>query len=99
KNEIIAVRDYVNEPLSKLELVAIQQGLALAKVPASALVRWDDQKDKKVSPTEDQGVILELLLASPMLLQRPLLLDNETGRCVVGRPDLSAIEEMLALEK
>jgi arsenate reductase (glutaredoxin) len=76
-------REYTEAPLTKSELTKVVRMLG---VKAATLLRKNDPayKDRGLTGSESDAAVIELMVAHPTLLQRPIgILGN---RAVVGRP-------------
>lgn len=68
--------------------------LEIVDAPTSDLVRWNDARkaDLDLPDHDDAAAVLELLVAHPELLERPIVVRGERG--VIGRPT-EAIADLL----
>lgn len=82
-------RDYTEEPLTRAELVKV---VRLLGVKASALLRKNDPAYKEHGLTGDEpdARVIDLMVAHPTLLQRPIGVLGD--RAVVGRPPEALLE-------
>lgn len=84
----VRVRNYLKEPLSAKEIVAVMETV---DAEPTELVRRD-KRFKELGLTEadvqDPEEIAELLVEHPELLQRPILIrhDLDENRAIIGRP-------------
>lgn len=81
-----AVVRYLQDTPSAAEILALASALRL---PVSDLLRRGESafKDARDLPAlEDDDALAQWLAAHPAVLQRPIVVDAETGRAVVGRP-------------
>jgi arsenate reductase len=85
-------REYTKEPLKKAELVEL---LRLLGVGPKDVLRKNDAAYKQNGLTGDESdkQLIELMLAHPTLLQRPIGVSGK--RAVIGRPP----EKLLGLAK
>jgi arsenate reductase (glutaredoxin) len=83
-------RDYTEEPLTRAEL---QEVVRLLGVKAATLLRKNDPayKEHGLNGAEPDARVIDLMVAHPTLLQRPIGVVGD--RAVVGRPP----EALLAL--
>lgn len=61
----------------------------MLEVPVSELLRRgerDFKAAKDLPDLDDNGALAEWLARHPRVLQRPIVVDNERGRAVIGRP-------------
>lgn len=76
---------YLETPPSRADLERI---LGAIDDPPAALVRTDDARFRELgldaSDYEDRSAVVEVLLAHPELMQRPVVFRGE--RAVIGRP-------------
>ncbi len=82
-------REYRKEPLSAGEIRAV---LAMLDVGPRAVLRRNDKAYKELGLTgeEDDDTLVQLMVDSPTLLQRPIGLFD--GRATVGRPPENLLE-------
>ncbi len=79
----ISYRNYLQDPLSKTELVSLLQKLQLSAVD---IVRTSDKSfiklfgDKNFTAEE----LIDIVANHPQFLQRPILIDD--GKAIIGRP-------------
>ncbi len=77
---------YLESPPSAERIVELA---AMIGVPVRALVREreSDYKEARDLPNlDDDAALAAWLSAHPRVLQRPIVVDSETGRAVIGRP-------------
>ncbi len=69
---------------------AALQGIAkLVGVPLSALLRRGEEEFKAAGdavPLDDEAALAEWLHEHPKVLQRPIVVDEDQARAIVGRP-------------
>lgn len=82
-------RDYTDEPLTKAELKKL---VAMLGVKAAVLLRKNDPAYKECGLTgsESDAAVIDLVVAHPTLLQRPIGVLG--GRAAVGRPPEALLE-------
>ena len=78
-----AVVEYLKSPLSAAELYELLHALRLN---AHDLLRAkeDEYRELKLSPASPEGVIIDALVAHPVLMDRPVVVASK--RAVIGRP-------------
>lgn len=77
---------YLESPPSAERIVELA---GMIGVPVRALVREgeSDYKEARDLPNlDDDAALAEWLSAHPRVLQRPIVVDSDTGRAVIGRP-------------
>lgn len=75
---------YLDEPPTREELVEL---ISILEDPPSELVRRDPRfKELGIDPAslDDVDVVVDLLVAEPSLMQRPVVVSN--GRAIIARP-------------
>lgn len=79
------IREYLNDPLSATEVLALATALNLA--PADMTRPGDVRALNLATPIESlsDSEVAELIAGSPKLLERPVLWRND-GKAVIGRP-------------
>ena len=84
------VRQYLDDPLSKQELASLGERLGRS---ASGFVRAKESAfaEAGCGPNSSEDEILEAMVASPILMERPILVCG--ARAAIGRPP----EDVLAL--
>lgn len=79
------VRRYLDDPPTAAEL---RQVLAVLGMQPWEVVRFGEQAARDLGlrdrPREDSEAWIELLVATPRLIERPIVIDGDRG--VVGRP-------------
>jgi arsenate reductase len=82
---------YLDDPPARATIEQLARSL---DGPVRDLVRWDDASKAgvDVDDRDDVGEVVDLLVAHPALLQRPIVVRD--GRAVIGRPT-EAIEAIL----
>jgi arsenate reductase len=83
------VREYLDDPLSKEELVTLGERLGRT---ASGFVRAKESAfaDAGCGPDTSDEEILEAMAASPILMERPILVCG--ARAAIGRPPEEVLE-------
>lgn len=84
------IREYLKEPPSATEL---NQVLTSLNISARELLRKNEQeyKDNDLSnPELSDAQIIEVMIANPKLIERPIVLKN--GKARIGRPPESVLE-------
>ncbi len=87
------VRRYLEEPLSATALTGLAGTLG---IPLRELLRTGEDEFREARDTldlDDEQALARWLSAHPRVLQRPIVVDEATGRAVIGRPP----ENVLAL--
>lgn len=82
-NETIEIRKYLDEPLSKTELIALINKLnskPIDIVRTKEKIWIENYKDKKL--TDNQ--IIDILLKNPKLIERPIIVKG--NKAVIARP-------------
>ena len=81
--EEVVVRRYLDEPLSKVEIIDLLQ--KLNKKPIE-IIRTQEKiwKDKFAKKTFSNSELISILAEHPILIERPILIRNE--KAVMGRP-------------
>ena len=77
---------YLEEPPLPSEILDFADKL---EMPVSALLRRgepDFKEAKDLPDLDDDAALAEWLARHPRVLQRPIVVDNERGRAVIGRP-------------
>jgi arsenate reductase len=88
-----AVVEYLKAPPSPAALKALSTGIG---VPLAQLLRRNEEAFREAREDlslSDEDALAEWLSGHPRVLQRPIVVNEETGRAVVGRPP----ENVLAL--
>lgn len=89
----LTVRRYLDDPPTAEEL---REVVALLGVEPWDLVRFGEavarEQGLKDRPREDADGWIDLMVATPRLIERPIVIDG--GRAVVGRPPTN-VEELL----
>ncbi len=82
-------RRYLDEPLSRAELEELRRRLGR---PAAEWVRRGEPayRDAGLSPASSESELLDAMAASPILIERPILVRGP--RAVVGRPPERVLE-------
>lgn len=76
------IRDYLRDPLSKIELVDLLKKL---KLPISKIIRVKEELYKTCPfDIEDEQVALSHIEQKPKLLERPIIIKDDVA--VIGRP-------------
>lgn len=90
--EEFEVREYLKEPITEKELVALLEKLGMAPIE---LVRTDEKiwKDNYKGKDLSDKELIRIMTQHPKLMQRPIVVKNNAA--VVGRP-AARIEELLA---
>lgn len=83
------VREYLADPLTRAELVSLGERLGR---PASGFVRAKESAfaEAGCGPDSSDDEILEAMVASPMLMERPVLVRG--ARAAIGRPPEDVLE-------
>lgn len=83
------VVDYVNAAPTKDEIVTV---LGLLEIEAVALMRTGYKRFKEagLSKTDAPEVLLDAMVAQPILIERPVVLHN--GKAAVGRPPEAVLD-------
>ncbi len=81
--------DYVSNAPTKAE---IENVLALLKIEAIQLMRTSDARFKEagLSKTAPSDVLIDAMVAQPILIERPVVLHN--GKASIGRPPESVLD-------
>lgn len=81
--------EYLKDPLSTVELQSILQAL---DINAHQLLRVKEAeyKEHALSPQSSDTQIIDAILASPKLMERPIVTHNGSAR--IGRPPESVLE-------
>lgn len=77
---------YLEDPPGPERLCALAAMLGL---PVSALVRQDEPEYRAATDLPEPGddrALATWLAAHPKVIQRPIVVDDERGRAVIGRP-------------
>ncbi len=77
---------YLDEPPSAATITALANAIG---VPVYALIRRNEAvyKDASKQPDpNDDAAAANWLAAHPQALQRPLVIDEDSGKAVIGRP-------------
>ena len=85
----VEIREYLKEPLSSAEIKALIKHLA---IPAHELLRTKEAEynENGLSPSSSQTDIINAMLASPKLIERPILVTEKGAR--IGRPTEALLE-------
>lgn len=90
------ITHYLEEPPSATEVLRMAR---LLTVPVSSLVRQSDD-DFKTSGKEldlsDDEALASWLAGHPRALQRPIVIDDDNHRAVIGRPPENVLELLSA---
>lgn len=84
--------EYLSTPPAPETLEALAGMLG---VPLSTLLRTGESEYAEAGnslPLDDQSALAEWLHAHPRVLQRPIVVDEENRRAVVGRPPENVLE-------
>lgn len=89
KNVEFTVREYLKEPLSASELKTLIKTLG---IDAHALLRTKESEYKELtlSPQSTAKEIIDAMVESPKLMERPVLVTNKGAR--IGRPTEALLE-------
>ena len=91
KNKIdTEIMDYLNSPPSENELFEIIKKL---NITVHDLVRKNEQVYKDLiieSPDPSDTLLIESMIANPILIQRPIVINGE--KAVIGRPPENVLE-------
>ena len=83
---------YLESPPRAAEILAVAERLG---TPVSGLLRQDESDFKQAEDLpdlEDDAALAAWLSANPRVLQRPIVIDRDSGRAVVGRPPENVLE-------
>ena len=84
--------DYLSAPPDAATLIDIADRVG---VPLADLVRRGEAAFKAAGdsvPLHDEALLAEWIVHNPEVLQRPIVVDSETGGAVVGRPPENVLE-------
>ncbi len=87
KNESPEVVLYLKHPLSRGQLDDL---LSRLNEPISEIIRWDDKSAPNKPDIIDSHLVIELLLANPNLMQRPILDDGNIA--MICRPPEKSLD-------
>jgi arsenate reductase len=89
-----AIIPYLESPPAAAEILKLA---ALLKTPVSGLLRESENEFKQASDLpdlENDAALANWLSAHPRVLQRPIVINRESGKAVVGRPPEN-VQELL----
>lgn len=81
--------DYVSDAPTKAEITNV---LGLLNIKAVQLMRTGDARFKEagLSKTDPEDVLIDAMVAQPILIERPVVLHN--GKASIGRPPESILD-------
>lgn len=86
----VAVRNYLDEPLSADELRILRKRLRLHP---REWIRWNEDEAKELDPEAPEQELVQAMALYPRIMQRPILIKDDDA--VVGRPGPEAFEPLL----
>jgi arsenate reductase len=87
--EIIA---YLEQPPSAATTLGLARSLDM---PVRALLRTGEEEFRAARDSldlDDDAALARWLTDNPKVLQRPVVVDNESGRAIIGRPPENVLE-------
>jgi arsenate reductase len=84
-----AIVPYLERPPAPATLMRIAKMLG---IPVKDLVRPNDVDAAETLPTGDEAALARWLSEHPRALQRPIVVDEDAERAVVGRPPVNVLE-------
>ena len=92
KGVMPTIVEYLTAPPDPAELVRVAGllGMPLADLLRRGEAEFKDAGDKV--PLDDENRLSKWLHDNPKVLQRPIVINEETGRAVVGRPPENVLD-------
>jgi arsenate reductase len=84
-----AIVPYLEQPPAPATLMRLAKMLDM---PVKDLVRPNDVDEGETPPTGDDAAAARWLSEHPRALQRPIVVDEDAERAVVGRPPANVLE-------
>ena len=84
--------EYLSSPPDADSLLRIARQLGM---PLSELLRRGEAEFRAAGdsvPLEDEPALAEWIHANPKVLQRPIVVDDNSGRAIVGRPPENVLD-------
>lgn len=86
----VAVRNYLEEPLSADELRILRKRLRLHP---REWIRWNEAEAEGLDPEAPEQELVQAMARHPRIMQRPILIKDDEA--VVGRPGPETFEPLL----
>jgi len=83
---------YLDEPPGAARILALSEWLGL---PVQALLRRNEEVFKVASDLpdlEDDAALADWLAEHPRVIERPIVVDDEAGKAVIGRPPENVLD-------
>lgn len=92
KNISFTLRNYLQDPLTEMELYALFEKLQLSEDSYGTIIRMPEAQLRQKLAGERQPLvkIVQMIGDAPQLLQRPILVLDD--QAIIGRPTERAIE-------